>query len=130
MPTLETLVIGQFVHDFVVFGYVERFEAAGAEHEMGDAVQGITVKQRLRKLAILMLDAMFLTTHVNIHTLLASLNTLGYKRHGSFVNNSHGLFFHDIGHGVSIGKDAFSFAMLVDISTRVFCFYSKYVPRL
>lgn len=120
MPTLETLVIGQFVHDFVVFGYIERFEAAGAEHEMGDTVQGITVKQRLRILAFLMLDAMFLTTHINIHALLASLDTLRYKRHGSFVNNSHGFFFHDVGHGVSIGKDAFSFAVLVDVSTRVF----------
>ena len=41
---METLVVSQFVHDFVVFGNVERFEAAGAEHEVGNAVQGITVK--------------------------------------------------------------------------------------
>lgn len=61
MPTLETLVVGQFVHYFVVFCYIERFEAAGAEHEMGNAVQGITVKQRLRRLEFfLMLDAIVL----------------------------------------------------------------------
>jgi hypothetical protein len=67
-----------------------------------------------------MLDAMFSTTHVNIYTLLASLDALRYKRHGPFVDNSHRLFFHNISHGVSIGKDTFSFAMLVDISVRVF----------
>lgn len=124
MPTLETLVIGQFVHDFVVFRHVERFETAGTEHEMSDTVQGIAVKRRLRGLAFRMLDAVILlTTHVNIHTLLASLDTFRYKRHGPFVDNSHGFFFHDIGHGVSVGKDAFSFAMLVDISLRVSYFY-------
>lgn len=57
MHTLETLVIGHFVHDFVVFGYVERSEAAGAEHEVSNAVQSIAVEQRLRGLAFLMLDA-------------------------------------------------------------------------
>lgn len=57
MRTLETLVVGQFVHDFEVFGYVQRSEAAGAEHKMSNAVQGIAVKQRLGGLAFLILDA-------------------------------------------------------------------------
>jgi hypothetical protein len=61
-----------------------------------------------------------LTTHINIHTILASLDTFRYKRHGPFVDSSHGFFFHDIGHGVSVGKDTFPFAMLADISTPVF----------
>jgi hypothetical protein len=51
---------------------------------------------------------------------LASLDTFRYKRHGPFVDGSHGFFFHDIGHGVSVGKDTFPFAMLADISTPVF----------
>ena len=58
MHTLETLMIGQFVHDLEVFGYIERSQAAGAEHEMRNAVQGIAVKQRLEGLAFLMLDAL------------------------------------------------------------------------
>lgn len=45
--TLETLVIGQFVHDFEVFGIVQGLQATGTEHEVGNAVQCITVKQRL-----------------------------------------------------------------------------------
>jgi hypothetical protein len=75
------------------------------------------VKQRLEELVFPHADAVMSITHVNIHTLLASLSTLRYKRRGPFVDNSHGLFFHDIGHSVSVGKDAFSFAMLVSIST-------------
>lgn len=40
------------MHDFVVFSHVERSEAAGAEHKMSNAVQGIAVKQGLETISI------------------------------------------------------------------------------
>jgi hypothetical protein len=46
------------------------------------------------------------------------------------MDSGHGLFLHDIGHGISFSEDAFSLAMLLIVSTILRNHCSKDSPHL